>query len=317
MSIVKASARFSKLLDLGSQGLAGVSRSLPKIQTIFLILSLGIALLVVSLTFLLPDLLVEATLEDSWVENAQFLSYLFAGMLQLYVFACLVRRRRMWGIFHLLLLGLFLFVAMEEISWGQRVFGWRTPAFLWEHNYQREMNIHNIWDGWYSLSNIVLILFTITYCFLLPITNHVSLRAREWLERIHFPVMGIDLVSIFFIASLFHAAPMTWLTSLLIVAIFLFPLVLFLSGKASDFFEGFERPLAQVSSIALVGTATFAVWLHEPAYQVWTQNVAFESRELLMALGFLVFSLVCVLNLRSKLMITGEKHGFQDYKDAP
>jgi hypothetical protein len=37
-----------------------------------------------------------------------------------------------------------LFFAMEEISWGQRLFGWETPTILGELNYQNETNLHNI-----------------------------------------------------------------------------------------------------------------------------------------------------------------------------
>jgi hypothetical protein len=35
------------------------------------------------------------------------------------------------------------FVAAEEVSWGQRVFGWGTPASFAEANYQDETNVHN------------------------------------------------------------------------------------------------------------------------------------------------------------------------------
>lgn len=42
-------------------------------------------------------------------------------------------------------LGLFcLFVAGEEISWGQRFFGFRPPDVFLEHNYQQELNLHNL-----------------------------------------------------------------------------------------------------------------------------------------------------------------------------
>ena len=37
-----------------------------------------------------------------------------------------------------------VFVAGEEISWGQRVFGWLTPGALDDINNQGETNIHNI-----------------------------------------------------------------------------------------------------------------------------------------------------------------------------
>ena len=40
-----------------------------------------------------------------------------------------------------LLLGLMI---GEELSWGQRIFGWSTPSFLAEVNSQSEINLHNI-----------------------------------------------------------------------------------------------------------------------------------------------------------------------------
>jgi len=42
-----------------------------------------------------------------------------------------------------LAVGLFL-SAMEEISWGQRLFGWGTPAALEEINFQGETTLHNV-----------------------------------------------------------------------------------------------------------------------------------------------------------------------------
>ncbi|MDD3604553.1 MAG: hypothetical protein PHD86_05145 [Kiritimatiellae bacterium] len=43
------------------------------------------------------------------------------------------------------LLGLFMFVcAGEEISWGQRIFGFGTPEAMVEVNEQNEFNLHNL-----------------------------------------------------------------------------------------------------------------------------------------------------------------------------
>ncbi len=44
----------------------------------------------------------------------------------------------------LILAGFTFFVGMEEISWGQRLFGWDTPGFWKSANYQEETNFHNI-----------------------------------------------------------------------------------------------------------------------------------------------------------------------------
>jgi hypothetical protein len=37
-----------------------------------------------------------------------------------------------------------LFAGLEEISYGQHLFGWETPAWLAERNAQRETNLHNL-----------------------------------------------------------------------------------------------------------------------------------------------------------------------------
>lgn len=37
-----------------------------------------------------------------------------------------------------------LFVALEEISWGQRLFGYRPPEYFLQFNYQQELNLHNV-----------------------------------------------------------------------------------------------------------------------------------------------------------------------------
>ena len=47
----------------------------------------------------------------------------------------------------LLLAALFLLGAMEEVSWGQRLFGWGTPAILREVNEQSETTLHNLGSG--------------------------------------------------------------------------------------------------------------------------------------------------------------------------
>jgi hypothetical protein len=37
-----------------------------------------------------------------------------------------------------------LFVAIEEISWGQRILNIATPAYLEQHNTQKEISLHNL-----------------------------------------------------------------------------------------------------------------------------------------------------------------------------
>ena len=51
--------------------------------------------------------------------------------------------------FHLLLIAGFVVVAGEEISWGQRVFGWETPQTVAEVNLQQETNLHNLYNEYF------------------------------------------------------------------------------------------------------------------------------------------------------------------------
>jgi hypothetical protein len=66
-------------------------------------------------------------------------------------------------------LALFLlFFAGEEIAWGQRLLGYRSPGFFRSHNTQSELTLHNI-EGVNERVNGVLIIGTFIYGVLLPL----------------------------------------------------------------------------------------------------------------------------------------------------
>ena len=80
--------------------------------------------------------------EDYWVENLTAVWFLLAGIL-LFVTA---RGERSFLRRCVYILGgmATVFAAGEEISWGQRLFGFATPDFLMPLNAQQEFNVHNI-----------------------------------------------------------------------------------------------------------------------------------------------------------------------------
>jgi hypothetical protein len=85
------------------------------------------------------------TAEDSILEWGQFLFVFVSSMIFLRIGLRLVRTGQpLVGCFYMLLSLASLFVAGEEISWGQRVFGWGTPEELDAINHQGETNVHNI-----------------------------------------------------------------------------------------------------------------------------------------------------------------------------
>ncbi len=84
----------------------------------------------------------ELTKEDYWVENLTALWFFLAGIL---LFATAAFERNPFRICAYVLCGIAMaFAAGEEISWGQRIFGFSTPDLLMEVNDQREFNLHNI-----------------------------------------------------------------------------------------------------------------------------------------------------------------------------
>ncbi len=79
--------------------------------------------------------------EDHWVENLTAGLYLLAGLL---LFATAWVERSALPRYIYILGGLALvFVAGEEINWGQRIFGFTTPDFLMGLNAQNQFNVHN------------------------------------------------------------------------------------------------------------------------------------------------------------------------------
>lgn len=88
--------------------------------------------------------------EDSAVEMVTFLA-LFAASIIGIVTARRAHRAGapalVWGFLLLFAVGLFV-VGMEEISWGQWIFFWKTPG-TWRHlNAQGETNLHNLPGLW-------------------------------------------------------------------------------------------------------------------------------------------------------------------------
>ena len=85
------------------------------------------------------------TREDALVENSTAFLFFLTALLLLAIAA---RGRGVPGRWLYILGALaFVFATGEEISWGQRIFGFETPNYLREINFQNEFNLHNIDPG--------------------------------------------------------------------------------------------------------------------------------------------------------------------------
>jgi hypothetical protein len=184
----------------------------------YIVFSLGWILLSYSIVFIFDfDDVRNLTREDAFVEYVGAALFLMASV----AFFLLYKRSRQISMFakisfkgniFYLLLGLaFLFVCLEEISWGQRIIGFQTPEGIREINAQSEFNIHNLtlfhWateagdrkDFWGLLLNMdrLFSVFWFSYCCLIPVLYRFSSPIRAFMDRVRMPIVPLFLGAFF------------------------------------------------------------------------------------------------------------------------
>ena len=124
---------------------------------------------------LAPELYHSIAQEDGPLEWASFWAFLLAaGAAGWLAFRTRARGRLPWCEAGLSLL--CLFIAMEEISWGQRLLGYQPPSYFLEHNFQQELNLHNLVDT--GLRKLALTVLILGYGVALPLLLRIApLRA--------------------------------------------------------------------------------------------------------------------------------------------
>ena len=167
-----------------------------------------------------PQTFRELIREDSWVENLTAVWFLLAGIL-LFVTA---RAERSFLRRCVYILGgmAMVFAAGEEISWGQRFFGFAAPDFFMSLNGQKEVNLHNInyamFDSIYRNGALILCIITSAafFCrkdrllgiplpsillmlgFLLILSHDPRVNLRDFLGFIVFKEKGLLLLLLIF-----------------------------------------------------------------------------------------------------------------------
>jgi hypothetical protein len=105
-----------------------------------------------------PDLYYWSVQEDEYVEWSTFWAFMAAAGVSI---AGAIWQRRTTGKLPWFFFGVGLFcflVAMEEISWGQRLIGYRPPEYFLEKNFQLELNLHNVFETKYRKLALKLII---------------------------------------------------------------------------------------------------------------------------------------------------------------
>ena len=95
--------------------------------------------------------------ENGPIEIATFLAFIIGGLIALHV-AWRAHRSGITGAL-LVMIGLFsmawVFAGMEEVSWGQSLLGFSSPAIVQRINVQHELNVHNL-EGIQNLHSFLL-----------------------------------------------------------------------------------------------------------------------------------------------------------------
>lgn len=160
--------------------------------------------------------------EDGILEAVGALLFFAAAVL---CAACAIRAHRRsepdaseLPVFYLLLSLLFFLAFGEEISWGQRVFGWITPEKWSNLNVQNETNLHNLWilfeehPNGSPKSTLALLflperlftLFFVLYTIVVPVLHALSGSARTLVRRVGLPVPSLSIGVLFASAYLGH-----------------------------------------------------------------------------------------------------------------
>lgn len=114
-------------------------------KTIIFIFPIIYIILFLSIKIALPSTYTLIVQEDSIIEYIQAFLYFFSSILALIISTRFISNRfLLHGTLYLILFAGLLFVSIEEISWGQRIFNIETPQYLNNKNSQNEITIHNL-----------------------------------------------------------------------------------------------------------------------------------------------------------------------------
>ncbi len=136
---------------------------------------------------------------NSYVEEDGPIEWLTELPLFIIFIACIiylikyVRRKNFWFFIIYLFIGLgSFFVFGEEISWGQRIFNFKTSEYFQEHNTQDEENIHNLILDGEKLNKIiftdVLIAGVVIYLIIFPAIYTRNEKFKNFIDKAALPL---------------------------------------------------------------------------------------------------------------------------------
>jgi hypothetical protein len=197
-----------------------VNRILPALSALAITVSY-------SIVYMPPDTARGLLVEDGPIEQATLAFFLLStlGLIRTWqihgAHLTSPESREERRFFYLILAFLMFVCAGEEISWGQRIFGWETPESWSAKNAQSETNLHNlvVVEGgvrdlahqsfFRSLTNAnrLFALFSLTFFVIVPALYRISPRARKAFHFFGLPIPPLWIGGLFLLNHLiFHLA---------------------------------------------------------------------------------------------------------------
>ena len=125
--------------------------------------------------------------EDRWSEYGTFVGWFLSSSMLVWALLKFPKFRRPG---HYIFALVAFLIAMEEISWGQRILGIATPGLISVQNLQGELNFHNMLQAgsYYPYIAPAILIGGIV----LPIFAFFSATLRQLCERLGIPIVPVQ-----------------------------------------------------------------------------------------------------------------------------
>jgi hypothetical protein len=172
----------------------------PEMRLLHHAIPLAVLLLYVLLAASGSNLYLSLAREDYWVE---WLTFSFFAAASVAFSAIAIHRGMPRGWFSAGLAVFCFLVAGEEVSWGNRLFGFIPPEFILEKNTQQELNIHNLLANQATIKWLTVFMLA-GWGIFLPLLRGLG-SLRKSLEQWHVVIPPLSLWPWFAAGAVIHA----------------------------------------------------------------------------------------------------------------
>lgn len=148
------------------------------------------------------DVFLQLVKEDHLIENSQVFVLIMGVVAAFFLAKSFIRQKLfLMAIIFLLVSGGLFFVSGDEISWGQRLFGFITPTEFAQENLQDEVTVHNI-NGIHQLIGYGYILIGLYGSFAWIVADNFLKKYHKWTR---FFVPSRNLFFFFYLSLIYNS----------------------------------------------------------------------------------------------------------------